>query len=64
MCYFDSLIAVRVEVSPMSVALATVELPFVSRPCGVVIRALPVRLSIAPLTHVAVVRGVPRGSLS
>lgn len=45
-------------------ALATVKLPFVSRPRGVVVRAFPVRLAIAPLPHIPVARGVPCGSLS
>lgn len=54
-CSYDSLVAVRVVVSPVSVTFATVELPFVSRPRRVVIRALSVRLPIAPLPHVAVV---------
>lgn len=64
MVLLDSLVTVSVEVSSSSVALATVELPFVSRPRGVVVRALPVRLAIAPLPHVPVARGVPRGPLS
>lgn len=61
---FDSLVPVGVVVSSSSVALATVKLPFVSRPRGVVVRAFPVRLAIAPLPHISVARGVPRGPLS
>ncbi len=60
----NSLVAVRVEVRSTAVALAAVKLPFVSRVRGVVVYAFPVGLAVAPLTHVAVTRRVPRGSLS
>lgn len=54
MVLLHSLVTVGVEVGPAAVALATVELPFVSRPRGVVVCALPVRLSVEPLPHVTI----------
>ena len=60
----NSLVTVRIVVSSPAVALPAIKLPFVSRVCGVVVYAFPMGLAIAPLPHVAVARGIPRGSLS